>query len=173
MAKYTMGESIIISVVLGSIFLFILGKLFGISGISILIVMGFIASYITVEAQRSYKVGGISGAFLGIILFIFSFLTPPSLPYSLDFNAVFTVSGLFNLGLFFIISMVIFFIFGAMGGLIAEKLLKKSTIPKKEAHKRYKSSGSKYMPAPGFKERPRRKIKSRNPKKPRRTLKRS
>jgi len=173
MAKYTMGESIIISVVLGSILLLFLGYLFGISGILILIVMGFIATYITTRDQRNYKIGGITGVFIGIILFIFSFLTPPQLPYNLDFNAGFAIGGLFNLGLFFIVSMFIFFIFGSIGGLIAIKLRGEKTEDKKKTYKRTKSPQTRYMPAPGFKERPRRKINSRKTKKPKRTLKRS
>ncbi len=121
MAKYTIGESIIISVIIGTILLYLLGM----SGIFSLIVMGFVATYLTVESQRSYKVGGIAGGFLGIILFVFSFLTPPDLPYELGFNASFAIGGILTLALGLIVSLSICYIFGSLGGLIAMKILKK------------------------------------------------
>ncbi len=121
MAKYTMGESIIISIIIGSILLYLLG----ISGVFSLFIIGFIATYLTVESERSYKVGGIAGAFLGIILFIFSFLTPPDLPYDLDFSVSLAMGGIITLGLGFILLILICYVFGSLGGLFAEKMLKK------------------------------------------------
>ncbi len=100
-----------------------------------LVIMGFIATYLTVENQRSYKVGGIAGGVLGIILFVFSFFTPPELPYNLpnvlDFGISLAVGGLFTLILGFIVSIIVCYALGSLGGYIAMKMLKNETKPKK------------------------------------------
>lgn len=147
-----MGESIIISVVIGSILLYLLG----ISGIFSLIIMGFIATYLTNESQRSYNVGGIAGAFLGVVLFAFSFLTPPDLPYNLDFSINFLIGGFFTLGLGFVVLLLACFIFGSLGGLIAVKILKKRVKPKN-----YERNNN------------RRKLKNHKPRKARNSLQRT
>lgn len=169
MAKYTMGESIIISIVIGSVLLYLLG----INGVFSLIIIGFIATYLTIENQRSYKVGGIAGGVLGIMLFIFSFFTPPDLPYNLDFSAGFALGGILTLGIGFILSMLICYIFGSLGGLLAMKMLMKKTRSRPKDQTRYGYSKTRYKPAPGFKQKPRRKINSRRGQKPRKTLKRA
>ncbi|MDI6725217.1 MAG: hypothetical protein QMD61_11285 [Methanobacterium sp.] len=169
MAKYTMGESIIISIVIGSVLLYLLG----ISGVFSLIIIGFIATYLTIENHRSYKVGGIAGGVLGIMLFIFSFFTPPNLPYSLGFNTGFAFSGIVTLGFGFIFSLLVCYVFGSLGGLIAIKMLKKKTKSRPKNQTRYDYSKTGYKPAPGFKQKPRRKINSRKGQKPRKTLKRA
>jgi hypothetical protein len=97
--------------------------------------MGFIATYLTVESQRSYKVGGIAGGILGILLFIFSFFTPPQLPYDLpnvlDFGLGLAIGGIFTLILGFIVSIIVCYALGSLGGYIAMKILKKETKEKK------------------------------------------
>lgn len=134
MAKYDINGAILLSVILGSILL----VLFGISGVFSLIIMGFIATYLTVESQRSYKVGGIAGGILGLLLFVFSFFTPPQLPYelpnALDFGISLAIGGIFTLFLGFIVSIIVCYALGSLGGYIAMKLLKKET-----KEKRYKN----------------------------------
>lgn len=130
MARLGMGAAILISVLLGIILLSILG----ISGMLSLLVLGFAATYLTVPDERTYKAGGIAGIILALLIFIYGLfispqlpLTPPSLPGSIMINL--QLSGIFNLIIGLIFSIVICFIFGSLGGLVAQKILKKE--PKK------------------------------------------
>lgn len=142
MAKYDINGAILLSVIIGSILLILLG----ISGVFSVIIMGFIATYLTVENQRSYKVGGIAGSVLGFLLFVFSFFTPPELPYELpnilDFGVSLAIGGIITLILGFIISIIICYTLGSLGGFIAIKLLKKET-----REKRSKTSSNKQFKA--------------------------
>lgn len=153
MAKYDISGAVLLSVIIGSILLILLG----ISGVFSVIIMGFIATYLTVENQRSYKVGGIAGSVLGFLLFVFSFFTPPELPYELpnilDFGFSLAIGGIITLILGFIVSIIVSYALGSLGGFIAMKMFKKET-----REKGYKTSSNK-------------RIKSRTkPKKARRSL---
>lgn len=153
MAKYDISGAVLLSVIIGSILLILLG----ISGVFSVIIMGFIATYLTVENQRSYKVGGIAGSVLGFLLFVFSFFTPPELPYELpnilDFGVSLAIGGIITLILGFIVSIIVSYALGSLGGFIAMKMFKKET-----REKGYKTSSNK-------------RIKSRTkPKKARRSL---
>ena len=125
MAGFGRGAAILISVILGAVILPILG----ISGIFSLIIIGFIANYLTVRNQRSYKIGGVAGAILGFLIFIYGFFVSPQLPDLPSISGFemisLTLGGLFTLLLGFIILIGISTIFGCIGGLIADKLLKK------------------------------------------------
>lgn len=127
MAKMSMGAAILISVILGTVLI----SIFGISIIFSLIILGFIATYLTIPNQRSYKVGGIAGGILGIMIFIFGFFASPQLPDLPDLNGFqmigLALGGLFTLILGFILSVLICALFGSIGGAIAQKILKKPT----------------------------------------------
>jgi hypothetical protein len=125
MAKMSMGAAILLSVILGTVLI----SIFGISIIFSLIILGFIATYLTVSSQRSYKVGGIAGGILGIMIFIFGFFASPQLPNLPDLSGFqmigLALGGLFTLILGFILSVLICVLFGSIGGIIAQKILKK------------------------------------------------
>lgn len=129
MAKYNIETAVLISVILGLMLLF----LFGISGIFSIIIMGFTATYLTVSTQRSFKVGGIAGVILCILIFIFGFFASPQIPDLPDLSGSKMISlelgGLFNLILGFILLIIIGVLFGSIGGSIAQKLLKKKSKP--------------------------------------------
>ena len=129
MAGFGRGAAILLSVVLGAVILPILG----IGGIFSLIIIGFVANYLTVRNQRSYKVGGIAGGILGFLIFIYGFFVSPQLPDLPNISGFQMISlelgGLFNLLLGFIILIVVSAAFGCLGAWIAEKILKKR--PKK------------------------------------------
>ncbi len=125
MAGFGRGAAILISAVLGAVILPILG----ISGIFSLILIGFIANYLTVPNQRSYKVGGVAGAIAGFLIFIYGFFISPQLPDLPGISGFemigLTLGGLFTLFLGFVILIAVSAMFGSMGGWIVDKILKK------------------------------------------------
>jgi hypothetical protein len=147
MDRLDIRATVVISVILGVILLSIIG----ISGIFSLIILGFVATYLTVPSQRSYKVGGIAGIILGFLIFIYGLFISPTLPIDPPSLSGFVMinlelSGIFTLILGLIISILVCYLFGSLGGLIAQKILKKK-INKPNAHIR-RSKGSKANKAP-------------------------
>ncbi len=136
MAGFGRGAAILISIILGTLILPILG----ISGIFSLIIIGFIANYLTISNQRTYKVGGIAGGILGFLIFIYGFFVSPQLPDLPSLSGFQMISlelgGLFTLFLGFIILIAVSAGFGCIGGWIADKVLKKrSKMPEKHVKK--------------------------------------
>ena len=125
MAGFRRGAAILISIILGVVILPILG----INGIFSLVIIGFIANYLTVRNQRSYKVGGIAGGILGVLIFIYGFFVSPqmpNLPGISGFDMIsLALSDLFTLILGFILLILVSIAFGSIGGIIAQKILKK------------------------------------------------
>lgn len=126
MARLGMGTAILVSVVLGIILLYLLG----ISGMFSLIILGFAATYLTNPDERTYKIGGFAGIVLAILIFVYGLfiwpilpITLPRIPGSIMFGL--QISGFFSLISGLILTLIICFFFGAIGGLIAQKLLKK------------------------------------------------
>jgi hypothetical protein len=112
--------------------------LVGLGGVFSLFVMGFVATFLTKEEITSAKVGAIATGIFCIIFFFYGFLTPPTLPYvlpnPLTLGIFVALSGLFNLILSLIVSLIIYCAFGLLGGYIAMKFFiqerkKKSKIP--------------------------------------------
>lgn len=141
MARLGMGAAVLISVILGVILLSVMG----ISGIFSLIIIGFVATYLTAPSQRSYKAGGFAGIILGFLIFIYGLFISPTLPIdppSLSFSTMISLelSGIFNLILGFVVSILVCYLFGSIGGLTAQKVLKKETKEYK-THTRQSSSG--------------------------------
>jgi uncharacterized membrane-anchored protein len=140
MDRLDIRATILISVILGIILI----SLLGISGIFSLIILGFVATYLTIPSQRSYKVGGISGIILGVLIFIYGLFISPTLPIDPPSLSEFTMinlelSGIFTLILGLIISILVCYLFGSLGGLIAQKILKKK-IKNPKAHTRRTAS---------------------------------
>ncbi|MGB9937010.1 MAG: hypothetical protein ACPK7O_04770 [Methanobacterium sp.] len=125
MVRLSKEPAMLISVILGVALLLI----FGITGIFSLIIIGFIAMYLTTPSERNYKVGGNAGIILGFIIFIYGFVSP-TLPTDIPSISTFTwiglqLSGIFNLILALVVSILICYLFGLIGGIIAQKILKK------------------------------------------------
>ncbi len=120
MAKFSIETAIGISFILGLIM-----PLVGLGGIISLVAMGFVATYLTRPEETTYKVGGISTGVFCIFFFFFGFLTQPSLPYvlpnPLTLGVGIPLSGIMNLILGLIVSLVIYGGFGLVGGYIAVK----------------------------------------------------
>ena len=135
MVRLSMGAAILTSVLLGVILLSILG----ISGIFSLIILGFVATYLTAPGQRSYKAGGIAGIILGFLIFIYGLFISPNLPVNPPSISGFTMinlelSGIFTLILGLILSVLICYLFGSLGGLVAQKMIN-NEVTKKETTK--------------------------------------
>ncbi len=125
MAGLGRGAAILISVIIGLIILPILG----IKGLFCMVIIGFIANYLTVDSQRSYIIGTIAGGIIGLIVFMFGFFASPTLPYTPSISTSKMISlqlgGLFTLLLGFILLIGVCAGLGAVGGAIVQKLFKK------------------------------------------------
>ncbi|HMK54269.1 MAG TPA: hypothetical protein VK444_05750 [Methanobacteriaceae archaeon] len=137
MAKYSLETSIVISIIVGLIIPYI-----GIRGPFSVIIVGFVACYLTVPEKTSYKVGAMAGGALAFLLFLYSFITTPPLPYTLPSPIVLGVGvaadGFITLVLGLIISLAIYGAMGAIGGYLAvkffnpqERSVEKTTVTKK------------------------------------------
>jgi hypothetical protein len=142
MDKFNIEISIVISFILGIIL-----PLIGLGGVLSLIVMGFVATYLTRPEYTSAKVGAIATGVFCLFFFFYGFLTPPTLPYvlpnPLSLGILVTFSGIFNLILSLIVSLVIYGGFGLLGGYLAvkffiEKKEKKSEIQPKRPRRTLK-----------------------------------
>lgn len=144
MARYSIETAIFISFIVG-----LLLPLVGLGGIFSLVVMGFIATYLTNPENTSYKVGGIATAIFSVFFFFFGFITPPTIPYVLPNPLTLGIgvafSGLLNLFLSLIVSVIIYGVFGLIGGYLAvkfflEKKEKKTEIRPTKQHRTLKRS---------------------------------
>jgi hypothetical protein len=129
--EIAIGISFLLGLILPSI---------GLGGVSSLVVMGFVATFLTKEEITSTMVGGIATGIFCVIFFFYGFLTTPTLPYvlpnPLTLGIFVALSGVFNLILSLIVSLIIYCAFGLLGGFIAMKFFvqekekkKKSKIP--------------------------------------------
>lgn len=121
MAKYSVETSIIISIVVGLIISNI--PIVGIRGMFSVIIVGFLASYLTVPEKTSYKVGATAGVIMAVILLVISFIFPPDLPYTLpsatSLGVAVMADEFFVLILGVIMSVLIYGFLGALGGYLA------------------------------------------------------
>jgi hypothetical protein len=135
MPNFNIETAIIISFILGIIL-----PLVGIGGVISLIIMGFIATYLTRPEDTSYKVGGIATGIFCIFFFFFGFITPPTLPYvlpnPLSLGVLVAFSGILNLILSLIVSLIIYGGFGLLGGFLAVRFF----MEKKEKKQEFKPS---------------------------------
>ena len=139
MVSFDRRTAILISVMVGIIIL----PFIGIKGLFSIIVIGFIANYLTVDKQRNYIIGAAAGCIIGIIVFLFGFLATPTLP---DIPSISTsklisleLQGLFTLVLGFFALVISCTSFGAVGGAIVQKLFKKESSTEKY-NKQYKKT---------------------------------
>ena len=129
MPKISMEMAILTSIILGLILAF-----FNIGGIFALVLVGFVAVYLTPDEEASYKVGALAAALLCLLYFVVCLFTPPVLPYQLP-NAVvigvgYAFDGIFTLILGLVVSLIIYSLMGAIGGYFADKLFKSQDKPK-------------------------------------------
>ena len=82
MPNISMEMAILTSIILGLILAF-----FNIGGIFALVLVGFVAVYLTPDEEANYKVGALATALLCLLYFVVCLFTPPVLPYQLP-NAV-------------------------------------------------------------------------------------
>ena len=120
MANLGIETAIGISFILGLIL-----PLVGLGGVISLVIMGFVATYLTKPEETSAKVGGIATVVFCVFFFFYGFLTPPSVPYvlpnPLSLGVVVAFSGILNLIFSLIVSLIIYGGFGLIGGYLAVK----------------------------------------------------
>jgi hypothetical protein len=116
---------------------FILGlilPLIGLGGVFSIVVMGFVATFLTNEEITSAKVGAIAAGIFGAFFFFYAFLTGPTLPYvlpnPLTLGIFVALGGVFNLILSLIVILIIYGAFGLLGGYIAIKFFVQEKEPK-------------------------------------------
>ena len=131
MPNFNIETAIIISFILGIIL-----PLVGIGGVISLIIMGFVATYLTRPESTSYRVGGIATGIFCIFFFFFGFITPPTLPYvlpnPLTLGVLVAFSGILNLIFSLIVSLIIYGGFGLLGGFLAERFFMEKKEKKQE-----------------------------------------
>ncbi len=131
MPNFNIETAIIISFILGIIL-----PLVGIGGVISLIIMGFVATYLTKPEDTSYKVGGIATGIFCIFFFFFGFITPPTLPYvlpnPLSLGVLVAFSGILNLIFSLIVSLIIYGGFGLLGGFLATRFFMEKNEKKPE-----------------------------------------
>ncbi len=124
----SLESSVFISVFIALILLFVDFLILPSVAISVLFIVvftGFIASAMAGSEKNSYRVGGIAGGVLSVMFFLVSFFTAPTLTfnlYGLGINLVLISEGFIYLILSFVLSLGIFMLLGAFGGLIAQEL---------------------------------------------------
>ncbi|MGV8144014.1 MAG: hypothetical protein ACP5OJ_05295 [Methanothermobacter sp.] len=124
----SLESSVFVSVFLALILLF--ANFFILSNVPIsiyliVVFIGFVASAMAGSENNSYRVGGIAGSVLAVMFFIINFVTAPTLTfdlYGLNYDALLMTEGFVLLMLSFVLSLAIFMLLGAFGGLIAEQL---------------------------------------------------
>jgi len=134
MPKYSIEVAIIISIVIYLILAFI-----GIKGIIQIIIMGFVATYLTEPEKSSYRIGAVAAGIIGTLFAFYSFFTGPDLPYQLpnplQLGLGVAADSFFTTIMALIISIGIYVVLGAIGGYIAEIFISDKK-PKKQAPKK-------------------------------------
>ncbi|MGB9980463.1 hypothetical protein [Methanobacterium sp.] len=167
MAGFGRGTAILISIMAGLIIL----PFLGIKGLFSIVIIGFIANYLTVDSQRSYKIGAIAGCTIGLIVFLFGFFVSPVLPDLPNLSSSkmikLELGGLFTLIMGFFVLLIACTGFGTIGGAIVQKLFKaesktedykKRDTPKKSFNKYLKLILNKNKPQRSFNNMPKRNL---------------
>jgi len=130
MPNFDVELAILTSIIMGFILAF-----FNIGGIFALVLVGFVAVFLTNDDEANYKIGAMAAGALYLIYFVIGLFISPSLPYQLPSPLVIGVSyafeGLFNLILGLIVGLIIYGLLGAIGGYFADKLFKAQDKPKR------------------------------------------
>lgn len=130
MPNFDVELAVFCSIILGLILAFL-----NIGGIFALVLVGFLAVFMTNDQEANYKIGGMAAVALYLIYFLISTFTSPNLPYQLPSPLViglgYAFDGLFTLILGFFVGLLIYGLMGAIGGYFADKLFKPQNKPKK------------------------------------------
>lgn len=130
MPNFDVELAILTSIIMGFILAF-----FNIGGIFALVLVGFVAVFLTNDDEANYKIGAMAAGALYLIYFVIGLFISPSLPYQLPSPLVIGVSyafeGLFTLILGLIVGLIIYGLLGAIGGYFADKLFKPQDKPKR------------------------------------------
>ena len=146
MAGFGRGAAILISIMVGLIIL----PLLGIKGLFAIVIIGFIANYLTVNNQRGYLIGAIAGGAIGLIVFICGFFVSPVLPDlpTLSSSKMIKLElwGLSTLLIGFFVLIVTCTGLGAIGGAVVQKIFtKKSETEKYKKRDTPQRSFNKYL----------------------------
>ena len=146
MAGFGRGAAILISIMVGLIIL----PLLGIKGLFAIVIIGFIANYLTVNNQRSYLIGAVAGGTIGLIVFICGFFVSPVLPDLPTISSSKMIKlelwGLSTLILGFFVLVVTCTGLGAIGGAIVQKIFtKKSETEKYKTKNKPQKSFNSYL----------------------------
>ena len=130
MPNFDVELAVFSSIILGLILAFL-----NIGGIFALVLVGFVAVFLTNEDEANYKIGILAAAALYLIYFVISTFTSPNIPYQLPSPLViglgYAFEGLFTLILGLIVGLLIYGFMGAIGGYFADKLFKPQDKPKR------------------------------------------
>lgn len=113
MGDYEAGTATFISIILG-IVMFIFFE-----GVFIFVFVGFIATYLTREEDRSSSVGAVATLILAVILFIYNMIMGPEMPY--------WISSMLGVDMFsffagFLLTCFLAVCLGGLGGFVAVKI---------------------------------------------------
>lgn len=120
--------SVVVSVFLALVLIFVDYLILPFNLVTVLpivVFIGFLASAMAGSENYSFRVGGMAGGVLAVLFFLVEFFTAPALDfdlYGLNFNVLLMGEGLIYLILGFVLSLGIFMVLGAFGGLIAQEL---------------------------------------------------
>ncbi|MDI9435718.1 MAG: hypothetical protein QM396_06900 [Euryarchaeota archaeon] len=130
MPNFDVELAVFCSIILGLILAFL-----NFGGIFALVLVGFVATYLTNDEDANYKVGTMAAAALYLIYFVISIFTTPNIPYQLPSPLViglgYAIEGLFTLILGFFLGLMIYGLMGAIGGYLADKFFKLQDKPKR------------------------------------------
>lgn len=138
MLNFDVELAVFSSIILGLILAFL-----NIGGILAMVLVGFVAVFLTKDEEANYKIGAMAAAALYLIYFVISTFTSPNIPYQLPSPLViglgYAFEGLFTIILGFFVGLLIYGLMGAIGGYFTDKLFKAQDKPKKpKAQKRRK-----------------------------------
>lgn len=135
MPNFDVELAVLTGIILGLIMAFL-----NIGGIFALVLVGFVAVFLTNDDEASYKIGVIAAGSLYVIYFATGLFVSPDIPYQLPSPLVIGVGyafeGLFTLILGLIVGVVIYGLLGGIGGYFADKLFKSQDKPQRPKHGR-------------------------------------
>ena len=112
MGDYEAGTATFIGIILGIVMFLFFG------GVFIFVFVGFIATYLTRERDRSSSVGAIATLILAIILFIYRMIKGPEMPYWI--SSMLGVD-MFSFVVGFLLTCFLAVCLGGLGGFLAVK----------------------------------------------------
>ena len=130
MPNFDVELAVFSSIILGLILAFL-----NIGGIFSLVLVGFVAVFLTNDEEANYKIGVLAAAALYFIYFVVGFFISPDIPYQLPnplgIGVGYAFEGLFTLILSLVVGVLLYGLMGAIGGYFADKLFKPQDKPKR------------------------------------------